>query len=54
MKVEVLVETIHNTTNPTEVLAVWREIQSTCSINEQVWAHKLVSKKLLDAIMEVR
>lgn len=54
MKVEVLVESILNTTNPTEVLDVWKEITSTCSVSEQAWAHKLVSKKLIEAIMEVR
>ena len=54
MKVDVLVETILSAANPTEVLDTWKEIESTCSATEQAWAHKLVSKKLIKAIMEMR
>ena len=50
MKVEVLVESILDTTDNKKILDVWKEIASTCSISEQVWAHKLVSKKLIKAI----
>ena len=54
MKVEVLVESILSATDSAKILGDWREITSSCSVTEQAWAHKLVSKKLIEAIMEVR
>ena len=50
MKAHDLVEVILTSSDKKEIMKLWQEISSTCSFKEQIWAHQIVSKKLIAAI----
>jgi len=48
--IQIIVEKIKAASDPTEVVDLWRSVMSEYSIQDIVWAHGQVSKKLLESI----